>query len=191
VESLSSSPTSTGRDSSSNGGSVSGVMTSPRLVNTVRYQGRSRKSPANMPTSTGREVRCSGGNLSGANRSRKFSNKERHSGGLRLAGGNRLSSSAFRVSLPGSVRGISKLGFRGGIFMLAILSTLGGHAPALKSANCAPADYQIRTKLHAQSLESENNQKLFDVWSGRRGSNPRHPAWEAVHRRVRRGAGRS
>src|SRR5208337_4776222 len=44
------SPTSTGRDSSCKGGSVSGEITSPWFVNTVRYHGKLRMSPASMPT---------------------------------------------------------------------------------------------------------------------------------------------
>src|SRR5580765_6521522 len=52
-----SSPTSTGRDSSWSGGMISGEITSPKFVKTVRYHGRTRKSPRSMPRFTGREVR--------------------------------------------------------------------------------------------------------------------------------------
>src|SRR5260370_24973113 len=86
-----SSPTSTGRDSSSSGGRVSGEITSPRLVNTVRNQGRRRRSPSSRPTFTGCEVSSSGGNLVGANVSRRLPTSDLQSGCVRLAGGSKSS----------------------------------------------------------------------------------------------------
>src|SRR6185295_4673735 len=65
IWSLINSPTSIGRDSSSSGGNTSGLITFPRLVNTVRYQGRLTASPISMPVFTGREVSCRGGSFSG------------------------------------------------------------------------------------------------------------------------------
>ena len=56
----------------------SGEITSPRLVNTVRYQGRLRRSPSRMPTSTGFDVSCNGGRRSGAKRSAKLISSDRH-----------------------------------------------------------------------------------------------------------------
>src|SRR5580692_10508710 len=86
------SPTSTGRDSSCKGGSVSGEITSPRFVNTVRYQGKLKMSPASMPTSTGREVRRSGGNFSGDKVSRSWSSKRNGRGRFQASGSKRSSS---------------------------------------------------------------------------------------------------
>ena len=87
-----SSPTSTGCDSSSSGGSTSGEITSPRLVNMVRYQGVRRRSPSDMPICTGREVSRKGGNLGGATVSARFATSDLHSGGSQPSGGRKLSS---------------------------------------------------------------------------------------------------
>src|SRR5580692_4982718 len=87
-----SSPTSTGRDSRCKGGSVSGEITSPMFVNTVRYQGKLKMSPASMPTSTGREVRCSGGNLSGETTSRRSSSRRFRKGRFQPSGSKRFNS---------------------------------------------------------------------------------------------------
>src|SRR5580704_6695742 len=88
------SPTSTGRDSNCKGGSVSGEITSPMLVNTVRYQGKLRMSPASIPTSTGREVNCNGGNFSGETISRRSSSRRFRRGRFQPSGNKRLSSAS-------------------------------------------------------------------------------------------------
>src|SRR2546423_12844593 len=84
-----SSPTSTGIDSSSRGGSVSGEITSPMFVNTVRNHGNRRRSPSSNPTSTGRDVSDRGGSFSGANLSRTLVSKDFHKGCVNEAGGRR------------------------------------------------------------------------------------------------------
>ena len=84
-------PTSTGCDSSSSGGSISGEITSPMLVNTVRNQGSRKRSPSAKPTYTGREVSTRGGNFSGAKVSRRLPASDLQSGCVRLAGGSKSS----------------------------------------------------------------------------------------------------
>src|SRR6516165_601907 len=83
-----------GLDSSSKGGKVSGEITSPRLVNTVRYQGRLTRSPMSMPTFVGREVSSSGGNFSGAIRSCNSPSKRFHRGLFQLLGSKRSISAS-------------------------------------------------------------------------------------------------
>jgi len=73
------------------GGSVSGEMTSPMLENTVRNQGRRKRSPSKRPISTGLEVSCRGGSFSGAKVSRRLPASDLQSGCVRPGGGSRSS----------------------------------------------------------------------------------------------------
>src|SRR6516164_717521 len=81
------SPTSTGEDVNSSGGSTSGETTSAMLVNTVRYHGISIRSPTMSPTGTGFELSCSGGRRSGATRSMTFKSSERQRETFSASGG--------------------------------------------------------------------------------------------------------
>jgi len=66
-----------GCDSSRSGGKVSGEITSPKLVNTVRYHGN-KEITSKIPTSTGFAVNCKGARRSGAKRSARLISSERH-----------------------------------------------------------------------------------------------------------------
>jgi len=87
------------------GGSVSGEMTSPMLENTVRNQGRRKRSPSKRPISTGLEVSCRGGSFSGAKVSRRLPASDLQSGCVRPGGGaverNLYRRCGLRVGIPG------------------------------------------------------------------------------------------
>src|SRR5438876_968568 len=89
---------------------ISGEITSPRLVKTVRNQGISTMSPSRSPTSTGCEVSSSGGSRSGEIRSSRLTMSDRHSGIRKLGGGERSRSRSVSSSGEGSLVGSGCVG---------------------------------------------------------------------------------